>query len=27
LPAMTLTDEELDEGCSILEDVLLHYKA
>lgn len=27
LPAMTLSDEELDEGCSILEDVLLHYKA
>jgi predicted acetylornithine/succinylornithine family transaminase len=24
LPALTLTDTELDEGCSILEDVLLH---
>jgi predicted acetylornithine/succinylornithine family transaminase len=24
LPALTLTDAELDEGCSILEDVLLH---
>jgi acetylornithine/succinyldiaminopimelate/putrescine aminotransferase len=26
LPALTLTDAELDEGCGILEDVLLGYK-
>ncbi|HXG08604.1 MAG TPA: aspartate aminotransferase family protein [Gemmataceae bacterium] len=26
LPALTLTDRELDEGCSILEEVLLTYK-
>ncbi len=26
LPALTLTDAELDEGCDILEDVLLTYK-
>jgi predicted acetylornithine/succinylornithine family transaminase len=26
LPALTLTDEELDEGCGILEDVLLNAK-
>jgi predicted acetylornithine/succinylornithine family transaminase len=27
LPALTLTDAELDEGCSILEEVLLAHKA
>jgi acetylornithine/N-succinyldiaminopimelate aminotransferase len=27
LPALTLTDEQLDEGCGILEEVLLAYKA
>jgi acetylornithine/succinyldiaminopimelate/putrescine aminotransferase len=27
LPALTLTDEQLDEGCSILEEVLLAHKA
>jgi predicted acetylornithine/succinylornithine family transaminase len=27
LPALTLTDSELDEGCGILEEVLLHLKA
>jgi 4-aminobutyrate aminotransferase-like enzyme len=25
LPALTLTDDELDEGCSILADVLRNY--
>jgi acetylornithine/succinyldiaminopimelate/putrescine aminotransferase len=25
LPAMTLTDEQLDEGCAILADVLRNY--
>jgi acetylornithine/succinyldiaminopimelate/putrescine aminotransferase len=24
LPALTLTDEQLDQGCSVIEDVLLH---
>jgi acetylornithine/succinyldiaminopimelate/putrescine aminotransferase len=27
LPAMTLTDDELNEGCDILEDVLVNHKA
>jgi predicted acetylornithine/succinylornithine family transaminase len=27
LPALTLTDEEIDEGCGILEEVLLGYRA
>jgi acetylornithine/succinyldiaminopimelate/putrescine aminotransferase len=27
LPALTLTDAECDEGCSILEDVILHLKS
>jgi len=27
LPALTLTDAQLDEGCGILADVLLHSKA
>jgi predicted acetylornithine/succinylornithine family transaminase len=27
LPALTLTDEQLNEGCSILEEVLLGYKS
>jgi acetylornithine/N-succinyldiaminopimelate aminotransferase len=26
LPALNLTDEQLDEGCGILEEVLLAYK-
>ena len=26
LPALTLTDEQLDEGCDILEEVLLNLK-
>ena len=26
LPALNLTDAQLDEGCGILEDVLLAYK-
>ena len=27
LPALTLTDEQLDHGCGILEEVLLGYRA
>ena len=27
LPALTLTDEQLDNGCGILEEVLLAHKA
>jgi 4-aminobutyrate aminotransferase-like enzyme len=27
LPALTLTDDLIDEGCNILEEVLLGYKA
>ncbi|HEV3237856.1 MAG TPA: aminotransferase class III-fold pyridoxal phosphate-dependent enzyme, partial [Gemmataceae bacterium] len=27
LPALTLTDDQVDEGCAILEDVLLTHKA
>jgi acetylornithine/N-succinyldiaminopimelate aminotransferase len=26
LPALTLTDEQIDEGCDILEEVLLSHK-
>jgi acetylornithine/succinyldiaminopimelate/putrescine aminotransferase len=27
LPALTLADEQIDEGCGILEEVLLGYRA
>src|SRR5205085_9651008 len=27
LPALTLTDEQLSDGCDILEEVLVNYKA